>query len=508
MTQEQALSIMKIGAHVFLTGEPGSGKTHTTNILVSHLRSKNIPVAVTASTGIAATHIGGMTIHSWSGIGVKTKLDKHDLDMLAKSKYVAPHVRKAQVLIIDEISMLSAQTFSLVDAVCRKLRKNPLPFGSLQVICVGDFFQLPPINKNEAVDSPQMSLVQDGRARFAYESVVWKEMQPRICYLTEQYRQDDREYIQLLSAMRRNMVTHDHVRILEKKKITEDSAPRDIPKLFSHNIDVDRVNSEILESLPGGTRTYTMTSHGHERTAVFLQRTCLSPYELHLKKGAAVMFTKNNPKEGFVNGTLGIVDGFDRHTGYPEVKIRNGRSIVAEPMDWIMEEYGEVRARITQIPLRLAWALTVHKSQGMSLDGAVIDLRRVFEFGQGYVALSRVRRLDGLHLLGWNERAFHVHPDVLAHDSFFRAQSELLERQPLPVNSAHATSVIPEKENGYSQIRQKHPKAYLPWDEEQDNELRELYESGASIKDLAKEFSRSGGSIRSRLIKLGSMQAV
>src|SRR3989339_1119060 len=165
MTQEQALSIMKTGAHVFLTGEPGSGKTHTTNILVSYLRTKNIPVAVTASTGIAATHIGGMTIHSWSGIGVKTKLDKYDLDKIASSEYISKRVNRTKVLIIDEISMLSANMLDMVDMVCREIKQSNEPFGGIQIILVGDFFQLPPIVKRDFAEEKQNSLIENPQVR-------------------------------------------------------------------------------------------------------------------------------------------------------------------------------------------------------------------------------------------------------------------------------------------------------------------------------------------------------
>lgn len=513
MTQSQALAIMKTGTHVFLTGEPGSGKTHTINEYAKYLRANGVETAVTASTGIAATHIGGVTIHSWSGIGVNTSLGKHDLERIAKSSYIASRVRKARVLIIEEISMLSASTLSLADAVCRKIKKIPLPFGGMQIVLVGDFFQLPPISKQEILDSPQMTLVGESAARFAYEAPCWKEMRPTVCYLTEQHRQDDVEYLDVLSAIRRNAFTHVHLQTIEKRRIEYESAPRDIPKLFSHNADVDRVNNGILATIPGNARTYVMSSHGNARTAAFLQKSCLSPYELHLKKGASVMFTKNNQKEGFVNGTLGSVDGFDGHTGYPIVRTFSGRRIDVEPMDWMVEEFGEIRARITQIPLRLAWALTVHKSQGMSLDGAVIDLRGVFEFGQGYVALSRVRSLKGLYMLGWNDLAFQVHPDVRMQDMQFRVLSEgaaqdFSKKKKSDIDQLHryfmeSCSRIQTvaKDEPYVKIRQQHEKAYVPWNEDQDNELRDLYIGGATIADLAKEFSRTTGSIRSRLKK-------
>ncbi len=490
MTQSQALSVMKTGAHVFLTGEPGSGKTHTANEYVAYLRRTGIECAITASTGIAATHIGGMTIHSWSGIGVKTKLEKRDIEGIAKTRYVSSRVKKARTLIIEEISMLSAPTLSLVDAVCRKIKQNPLPFGGLQIIFVGDFFQLPPIIRSETVQSAQLSFIKESSARFAYEAAVWKELQPKVCYLTEQHRQDDRDYLAILSAIRRNDFTDDHLRTLQKRKIEYAASPQGVPKLFSHNSDVDHVNDEILAKLPGHARVFKMTSHGHERAVSFLQKSCLSPIELHLKVGAAVMFTKNNQKAGFVNGTLGTVEALDKKSGYPSVRLRSGRLIDVDPMDWVVEENGEIRARITQLPLRLAWAITVHKSQGMSLDAAVVDLSSVFEFGQGYVALSRVRRLTGLYLLGWNERAFQVHPEVLEQDTLFRTQSQ-------STLSDVATSMQTQ-----SPLKTSPKKSYRPWDEEQDAELRELYQGGVSIPNLAKEFSRTSGSIRSRLKKL------
>jgi hypothetical protein len=438
MTQSQALSILKTGSNVFLTGEPGSGKTHTIAEYVAYLRARGIEPAVTASTGIAATHLGGMTIHSWSGIGIKTTLRTSDLHAIVTDKQIAKRVRRAHVLIIDEVSMLPAETLSMVDAVCRAIRGSAEPFGGMQVVLVGDFFQLPPVVKpvqdEQIADSRQRTArSEDLRAasyslpaapRFAYESPAWKGANLTVCYLTEQHRQDDGEFLTLLSAIRRNSFRAEHLRCLASRAIRHDGAPKTAPKLFSHNVDVDRVNDGVLAQLPGEPRVYAMSSQGPDALVSALKKGCLSPETLRLKPGAAVMFTKNNPKEGFVNGTLGTVEEFDAHDHHPIVKTRSGRRVDVEPMDWAVEEHGTIRARVTQLPLRLAWAITVHKSQGMSLDEAVVDLRGVFEFGQGYVALSRVRRLSGLYLLGWSERAFRVHPTALTHDAEFRAQSE------------------------------------------------------------------------------------
>src|SRR3989338_6363428 len=424
MTQAEALSILKTGANVFLTGEPGSGKTHTINEYVSYLRGQGIEPAITASTGIAATHIRGMTIHSWSGIGIKNKLDKYDLDRIASTKHIVKRVGRAKVLIIDEISMLLPETFSMVDAVCREIKQSNEPFGGIQAVLVGDFFQLPPVVRKNIEDDRQEIITYDEEPpRFAYSSAIWKKINPFICYLTEQYRQDDKDFLGVLSAIRKNIFNEDHLRHIEKSKIVAHQVPKDAPKLFSHNADVDRVNEEILRKLPVKEQIFKMNSRGPQPIVMALKRGCLSPETLRLKAGTAVMFTKNNPKEGFVNGTLGRVEGFSS-ANIPIVITRNGRRIEVGAESWAMEEGGKVLAWVMQVPLRLAWAITVHKSQGMSLDEAAMDLHDVFEYGQGYVALSRVRRLSGLHLLGWNERAFQVHPEVLEEDNVFRARSE------------------------------------------------------------------------------------
>jgi DNA-binding MarR family transcriptional regulator len=184
----------------------------------------------------------------------------------------------------------------------------------------------------------------------------------------------------------------------------------------------------MLAQIPGESRFFQMRTKGHEALINVMKKGCLSPESLYLKLGASVMFTKNNQKEGFVNGTLGIVEDFSGDLGLPVVRTRSGRRIVVSPADWTVEEDGKIKGTINQLPLRLAWAITVHKSQGISLDEAVIDLSKVFEFGQGYVALSRVRRLSGIYLLGWNEVAFQVDPEILKKDREFQIESGEAEK--------------------------------------------------------------------------------
>lgn len=440
MTQDEALTILKTGANVFLTGEPGAGKTHTINEYVDYLRAHNIEPSITASTGIAATHIGGLTIHSWSGIGIKNTLTPYDIDKIANTEYISRRISRTKVLIIDEVSMLAPNTITMVDWVCREVKQNPEPFGGLQVIFVGDFFQLPPIVKKEQLKNRVVSddelynqdIFSDDTSKnnasvtvpFAYNSPAWNNAKPIICYLHEQHRQDDPKFLNILSAIRRNEFNGDHLEHIEKRRFTKESSSGHYPKLFSRNINVDMVNAEMLKQIDADEQVFAMTSFGNDNLISILTKGCLSPEKLCLKVGAHIMCTKNNQQVGFVNGTLGIVTGFETGTRHPIIKTKTGKTITIEPVEWVVDENGKIKAQIAQIPLRLAWAITVHKSQGMSMDKAVMDLTDVFEYGQGYVALSRVRNLEGLYLLGWNRRAFEVHPEVLNKDVEFRKLSD------------------------------------------------------------------------------------
>jgi len=410
MTQGEALTILQTGANVFLTGEPGSGKTHTINEFVAWMRASGIEPSITAATGIAATHVSGMTLHSWSGIGIAESLTRADVDRIASKEHIAKRIAKAKVLIIEEISMLSAATFEMADSICREVRRIEQPFGGLTVILVGDFFQLPPISRGREV-------------KFAYQSPVWRDLNLITCYLTEQYRQDDAEFLGVLSAIRSGEVETIHYEELMRRHLDPVELPPDTPKLFSHNADVDRINAGELAKLPGTAKKFRMSSKGKDTLVDGLMRGCLSPETLELKEGAAVMFTKNSPQGKFVNGTLGTVSGWGSD-GSPIVKTKSGMRITTEPMEWQLEEQGKVKASVSQIPLRLAYAMTVHKSQGMSMDAAIIDLSKAFEYGQGYVALSRVRRLSGVYLTGLNQRALQVHPEILEKDKDFRAASD------------------------------------------------------------------------------------
>lgn len=502
MTQEQALSILKSGASVFLTGEPGSGKTHTVNQYVSWLRKHGIEPALTASTGIAATHIGGMTIHSWSGIGIAQILTPFDLDRIGSIEKIYKRIEKAHVLILDEVSMLSANVLEMVDAVCKEIKRNDEPFGGIQVVLVGDFFQLPPVSKR-------------GReVQYAFNAPAWKALEPTVCYLSEQHRQADTQFLALLSAIRQDRVGSAHHDIIKSRIRAKSDAPKNAVKLYSHNADVDRINDGELEALAAKHRIFEMKKRGKKSTLVSLVRGCLSPEKLTLKIGAVVMFTRNDQQGRFVNGSTGKVIDFDVDSGLPVVQMKNGKEIEVETVEWKVDDQGKELACLTQIPLRLAWAMTIHKSQGMSLDTALMDLGAAFEYGQGYVALSRVRSLDGLYLLGCNQRALQVHPEILEQDTRFRDAS--LEQETGGIGNDHGGVVrafiekcggdpdgAVKKKNFMETIQEKHPKAYTPWTASEEEKLKSAFQKGMPIKDIAKQLGRQRGGISSRLKKLG-----
>jgi ATP-dependent DNA helicase PIF1 len=413
MRQSQALQLMMSGQSVFLTGAPGAGKTYVLNKFIRLAKQQGKNVAVTASTGIAATHIGGTTIHSWSGLGIKDLLSDYDLVKLSSSNKLLKRYNATDVLVIDEVSMLHGLRLDLVNQVAKVLRQSDKPFGGLQVVLVGDLFQLPPVSRGSAA------------ADFVHLSAAWAELDPAICYLTEQHRQSTGDtLLDLLGAMRRGDVQELHEAALTDRLETYPEEGISVTRLYAHNVDVDRINQTHLQAIDEKARRYQMSSGGAAPKVEQLMKSVLAPEILELKHDAEVMFVANDFAKGFVNGSRGRVVGFDDST--PIVALASGKEIRVEPHSWSLEEDGRTRAEVSQLPLRLAWAITIHKSQGMSLDAAEIDLSRSFTPGMGYVALSRVRSMDGVYLRGVNRMALAMHPVIYDYDHELRRQSEIL----------------------------------------------------------------------------------
>lgn len=471
MRQSSALDILKTGQNVFLTGSAGSGKTYTLNQYIDYLRARRVPVAVTASTGIAATHMNGTTIHSWSGIGIKDELSDRDLTTLSRKQFLADRLKDTAVLIIDEISMLHAKQINLVSQVLKHVRKNDKAFGGIQVVVAGDFFQLPPIG----------SKGESNREKFAFMSEAWLDAKFHICYLSEQHRQVSEaangglDLDDILNQIRRQEVTFEAIAALEATFDQNVDIKR--TRLYTHNLNVNKINDKELAALEGEMMRFEATSTGDSKLVETLKKTVRTQDELILKVGAKVMFIKNNTELGVSNGTMGELIGFaavkiddskdssealiadddtsadsdedaaknkksaakkdkdsdkkqakDKKTTtqkMPVVRLNSGREIIAEPEEWMIEdETGDVLASYEQVPLCLAWAITIHKSQGMTLDAAEIDLSRTFELGQGYVALSRLKSLAGLQLLGMNDMSLQLDPLARGADKRFLVLSD------------------------------------------------------------------------------------
>jgi ATP-dependent DNA helicase PIF1 len=424
MTQSVALSILKLGHTTFLTGAAGSGKSYVLREYISYLRKHGVRYAVTASTGIASTHINGTTIHSWSGIGIKDKLHAYDLDALEEKQNLYKRWNETQVLIIDEVSMLHANFVDMLDRVAKHLRRNEKPFGGMQVVFTGDFFQLPPVVRF-APRGQSEEIYEEGvpPSVYAFSSRVWKEAKPVVCYLTEQWRQEDGELFQILNAIRSGEIEDEHYLMLEgaSKAHTDDHI-----KLYTHNENVDQINQIEFKKIKGDMRTYSMITKGKSNLVESLKNSCLAEQELALKVGAKIICIKNNPEKKYVNGSMGTVVGFDNDNA-PIIELVSGRKITVPADSWRIEEDGKVKAEISQIPVKLAWAITVHKSQGMTLDRAEIDLSRAFASGQGYVALSRLKSLEGLYLKGFNPSALQVSEEVREADKMFQIKSAQAE---------------------------------------------------------------------------------
>jgi len=429
--QAKALALLKSGKNVFLTGSAGAGKTYVLNQYIDYLKDRKIGVAVTASTGIAASHMNGQTIHSWAGIGIKDELTPNMLSNMEDKQFMVRKFQETSVLIIDEISMLHRKQLDMINGVLQHFKEPFLPFGGLQVIFSGDFFQLPPVGDKE----------QTNRDKFAFMSPTWVDAELTICYITEQHRQGDNELQKILNEIRDGLVTERSYFYLKETYDNDGFDQRKVTQLFTHNADVDQLNGQYLKDIKGESQIFEAETSGNIKLVEGLKKSVLAAQRLELKLGARVMFVKNNYDRGYINGTLGEVHEFN-DKNQAVIKTVNGDIITAEPEKWAIEdESGKVLASYSQVPLRLAWAITVHKSQGMTLDQAVVDLSKTFERGQGYVALSRLRDIKGLRLIGFNNRALEVDSLALKADKRFRELSMLsddttnmleLEKQYLP----------------------------------------------------------------------------
>ncbi len=394
--QQLVIEAFESGKNLFVTGSAGSGKSYLLNYLKRNY--SHLGLAITASTGIAAVNIGGSTIHSWAGIGLANMPIGQIVENLFSSKMsrVRRRIKQAKALAIDEISMISAELLDLLDQVLRQVRENNKPMGGLQILLFGDFLQLPPINKN-------------GDFNFCFTADGWKELDLQAFFLERNFRQLDQNFIKILGNLRIGRLDESDVKILQSRVNAEDDGVVRPAILTTHNFKVEKINELELRKIPHKEMLHEAEYFGDQTKIEFLKKNCLAPTMLRTKIGAQVMMLKNSyQKDGIINGSLGVVRDFSPKKFYPIVEFVNGKILTISPEEWLIEKYDEekrvlvVEARVVQVPLILAWAMTIHKSQGLTLDKISCDLEDIFTHGQAYVAISRARTLSGVFIRSIN----------------------------------------------------------------------------------------------------------
>ncbi len=496
MFQEKALAILKSGKNVFLTGSAGTGKTYTLNAYIKWLKEHRVPVAITASTGIAATHMNGTTIHSWSGIGIKDSLSHNDLRTMRGKQYLMKNIEKTHVLIIDEISMLHRNQIDMINQALKYLKNSPLPFGGMQVVFAGDFFQLPPVSKEQ----------EPSKNKFAFMSKAWVDAAPVVCYLTEQYRQTKNELNTILNQIRSQEVDEHAVQLLQETAYNEHSI--EPTRLYSHNADVDAINDKELSEIESKEEVFFAERKGNAKLMETFVKSLIVREKLVLKKGAKVMFLKNNFDKGYMNGTLGVVIDFtedDKGKVWPVVQLSDRRKVTVTSDVWSIMDNERPIVEFIQVPLRLAWAITVHKSQGMTLEAAEVDLSKTFEPGQGYVALSRLKDLDGLKLLGINRMAIEVDSLAAKADKRFMElsnEADMLEESDYEANwEAHILAsggTTDPKELKKHRSKQEAKKKKISTYQQ----TIDLVKAGKSLKEIADERGLGYTTIQGHILKI------
>lgn len=446
--QSRILRAVSDGKSVFITGSAGTGKTMLLKEIIKKLRKMHgkSRVYVTASTGVAACALNGQTLHSFAGVGVVDRaclgsevvLDGKGLRNCLLNKVFSDRraLRRwenAKALVIDEISMVDAELFENLEFLSREIRgEKDKVWGGLQVVGCGDFLQLPPIiHKDDAASGKE----------FAFEADCWDSTFDEQAELFTVFRQADTRLVKMLQGIRRGKCDFTDFQLI-KGCYTDVEPEESVVRLYPRNADVNKVNEMRLSSLGKKRYVYNAVDTGKDPWRRQLMQG-VTPTQLEIAEGARVMLTKNlDVKQKLVNGAVGTVIGFKetnatavRKLGsndglglLPIVKFDSGRELVVDRESWYVMEGDQIRAQRIQIPLVLAWAMSIHKCQGMTLERLHTNLSKAFGYGMVYVALSRVTSLEGLHLSGFKLSKIKAHPKVLQfYESFgMKQEKELL----------------------------------------------------------------------------------
>lgn len=416
--QNEAYDAFKQGRNLLITGQAGTGKSHIIKKFVDYCNQMEKTVAITAMTGTASSLIGGKTIHSWGSLGLGNRGPEYYSEKILASWPKKTKWKKCRVLIIDEVSMLTAQFFELIEEVARNVRGSGRPFGGIQVVLIGDFYQLPPVSK---VSEPQ---------KFCFESERWEDVIDQKIILTEIIRQKEPTFQKVLSEVRVGRPSRETIDIIRSRVGIKPSTETGILPtiIYSKREDVDKINDREFNKLASeeileydvhyeitGDKALKMKDDEYTMWVDIINKDNNYVQTLQLAVGTQVMLLTNLDQErGLVNGSRGVITDFV--DGFPYVRFINGdvEKIVHHSYSYEINATTQIIAK--QIPLDLAWCTTIHKSQGQSLDYIQINIgRNIFEYGQTYVALSRVRSLEGLFIEEFDESKIRVNPVVASY---------------------------------------------------------------------------------------------
>lgn len=420
--QKHVLTAVKNGDNVFMTGPGGTGKSYLIKNICEMFPYKKVQVC--ALTGCAAELLGSKatTVHRWSGIGVGRGDKSMVVNRVMKKKNIKRNWRKTDVLIVDEVSMMSVKCFELLNLVGQAIRKNERPFGGIQLVFSGDFFQLPPVGEDSDKDT----------SKYCFESKLWNSVFQETVQLKKMYRQTDPLFSKIMKQVRKGGISKSTFEIL-KTRILNKANNKSLaygkklnpPQIFPKKDSVKSVNAMEMKKLTGESKIYTHKitcpanlSYIPETVIDYeistLEKDMNGELTLELKIGSRVMCVANLCDKGLVNGSQGVVVDFE--DDYPVVEFKNGSVHTIGLHSWASDNIEGVS--IEQVPLILSWAITIHKAQGITLDSAIIDAgQNIFEDGQTYVALSRVKTLEGLFLGDFDHTKITADPKVVDYYS-------------------------------------------------------------------------------------------
>jgi len=387
--QKKALQLLEGNGNIFLTGAAGSGKS---TLLKEFIKSKDLKKCpLLASTGVSAVLIGGRTFHSFFGLGILEGGVEKTVERASKNKRVKQRLKKIEAFIIDEISMLSGDTLRAAECIARNCRDNQSPWGGVRVIAVGDFSQLPPVQ------------VYIKEKNWAFLNEVWFDSEFKPVVLEKIHRTRDLKFIEILNEIRIGNVTPE-VNEFMKKKLTKKQVSFNGTRLFARRKSVEEYNLKQLSNIDGSMHAFETNYYGAAKSIEQLKKYSPIPGMIYLKEGALVMLRQNDPKQRWVNGSLGnIVKINDKKL---MIELKTGRTVDIEKAEFtLLNAEGDSQAVAVNFPVSLAYAITIHKAQGITLDQVSIDLKDFWEPGQAYVALSRVKSSKGLFLESWDPRA-------------------------------------------------------------------------------------------------------